>query len=239
MGQVGTAPRVLVAHRSRIYRDALAMVLASDAAVRLVAATGTGDEAVSAARELRPDVVLLGGWPSPDGDGATCRRIAAETPGVKVLILSSEPASPAGRTRLSPGAFGTLSDAVEGTELARIIGAVHRGETPSSASFQTAGSRPPGRGGASANHGLTDQERRVLARVARGERNEEIAAGLGISRDTVKAHLKRVFRKLNVRTRTEAAMLGLRWGLVDEAGEPARQAGGAELPPRAEEGSHS
>ena len=225
-------PRVLVAHESQLYREGLSLVLGRDSTLSVVGATGTGEEAVAAATELRPDIVLLGFHNGSDRGGRMCRRIVNDAPGAKVLLLATDAdiARAGGPASFLSGAFGALAESMDGRELARVIGAVHRGELPDSSAFvpfTSAGARGAGAEG----RGLTEQETRVLARLAGGARNEEIARSLGISRDTVKAHLKHVFRKLNVRSRTEAAVLGLRWGLIVENGSHAHGGAAPVAPP--------
>jgi DNA-binding NarL/FixJ family response regulator len=194
--------RVLVADDHPVVRRGISDLLASEPDVDVVGTAGDGADAVERAAALRPDVVLMDiEMPVVDGVEAT-RRITAATPGTAVVILTTF----ADRTRitraLDAGAAGYLLKDAEPSELVAGVRAAVAGSTPVSPRAADSLARPadPSIGS------LTPRERDVLALVAEGLANKQVARRLGISEKTVKAHLTRVFAALDVTDRTQAAL---------------------------------
>ena len=204
--------RVLLAEDHAVVRAGLAQLLARAGDVDVVGAAADGAQALALARAHRPDVVLMDlSMPVLDGIEAT-RRILGAVPSARVVVLTSL----ADRTRilgaLDAGALGYLLKDAEPEELFRGIRAAARGDAPLDPraarellSARAERARPLA--------DLTERERDVLALVGAGLPNKIIAARLGISEKTVKAHLTSVFRGIGVSDRTQAALWAQRHGI--------------------------
>jgi two-component system, NarL family, response regulator LiaR len=174
-----------------------------------------GEEAVSAALEGRPDVVLMDlVMPRLDGIEAT-RRILSERPATRVIALTSflddDKLLPAVRA----GAAGYLLKDVEPDELMRAIRTVNGGEALLHPAVTARLLREVAAEEPESDGGLTAREREVLALVARGLPNKLIARELGIAEKTVKTHVSNILAKLGVSDRTQAALLAVRRGWVE------------------------
>lgn len=210
--------RVLVADDHLIVREGLRLILETAEGITLVGEAADGAEAVRLANELQPDVVLMD-LRMPGMDGLTAiERLRAEQPQVAVVILTTYNEDTLMRRGLRAGARGYLLKDTDRETLFNTIRAAARGETllrPEIMERLLSQTETPAlpvgvRGGVE----LTDREREVLAAVARGERNKEIAHRLGISERTVKAHLDSVYNKLGVDSRAAAIAVALQRGLL-------------------------
>jgi DNA-binding NarL/FixJ family response regulator len=203
--------RLLIADDHAVVRSGLEHLVATFDDVELVGAAANGEEAVRLCAERRADVVLMDlEMPVLDGIEAT-RRIAAESPGAAVVVLTSFSDREQILRALDAGAIGYLLKDAEPDELARAVRAAARGEAPLDprAGRALLYARTAG----SPLDGLSEREREVLAMVARGLPNKLIARELSISEKTVKAHLTSVFRTIGVTDRTQAALWAERHGL--------------------------
>jgi two-component system, NarL family, response regulator LiaR len=207
--------RVLIADDHAVVRQGLRTFLELQDDIEVVGDAGDGEEAVNAALEGRPDVVLMDlVMPGLDGIEAT-RRILRERPATRVIALTSflddDKVLPAVRA----GAAGYLLKDVEPDELVRAIHTVNEGDAllhPAVSARllrELAGDEPE------ADGSLTAREREVLALLARGLPNKLIARELGIAEKTVKAHVSNILAKLDVTDRTQAALLAVRRGWVE------------------------
>jgi DNA-binding NarL/FixJ family response regulator len=203
--------RVLLADDHGVIRDGLGRLIAGLDDVELVGTAGDGAEAVDRARELAPDVVLMDlDMPKLDGIEAT-RKILADRPGTAVLVLTAFSDRPRILGALEAGACGYLLKDVTSEEVAEGIRAAARGESPldprAARTVLSARTEPDPLAG------LSEREREVLELLVEGLPNKLIARRLEISEKTVKSHLTRIFRVLDVTDRTQAALWAERHGL--------------------------
>jgi DNA-binding NarL/FixJ family response regulator len=194
--------RVLVVDDHPVVRRGITDLLGSVPDVEVVGTACDGAESVDLAGTLDPDVVLMDiEMPGVDGVEAT-HRIGTTAPRAAVVILTTF-ADRARITRaLDAGAAGYLLKDAEPSELIDGIRAAAAGSTPMSPLAASLAARSADPVPAS----LTPREREVLALVADGMANKQIARRLGIAEKTVKAHLTRVFAALGVSDRTQAAL---------------------------------
>lgn len=208
--------RVLVVDDHPIVRSGLASVLATQPDFRVVGEAATGDVAVRLAADLVPDVVLMDlRMPGRDGADATAAIVRAR-PATRVLVLTTYASDGAVLRAIEAGAVGYLLKDAPHEELFRALRAVARGErylAPAAAERLMTRWRQQGPGAARAS--LTARELEVLRCVARGDANRQVAAALGITEPTVKAHLVHAFEKLGVENRTAAVREALTRGLID------------------------
>ncbi len=214
--------RILIADDHTVVRRGLRGFLELEPDLEIVGEAADGAEAVDLARRLAPDVVLMDLLMSGlDGIEAT-REIRRQLPAVEVLALTSvlESAKVSGAIRA--GAIGYLLKTTDAAELCEAIRAAAAGKVriaPEVAARLARDMRADER-----PERPTARETEVLRLVARGKANKEIARALGIDETTVKSHVHSLLAKLNVRSRTQAALYAVRVGLVpaDAVGEDAR-----------------
>ncbi len=188
--------------------------------IEIVGEAENGRLGIEAARELRPDVVLMDLlMPELDGIAATA-VIHAELPGVEVVALTSFVEEARVTAALEAGAAGFILKDADADDVATAIRAAHRGEVHLDPAVATMLARRV-RDGAAASTGdgepLTDREREVLGLVARGLSNKEIAARLAITERTARTHVSNVLGKLGLASRTQAALFAVEHGLVPPA----------------------
>jgi DNA-binding NarL/FixJ family response regulator len=216
--------RVLLADDQELIRRGFRMILEEQPGIAVVGEAADGDQAVRLARELDPDVVVMDvRMPGTDGIEAT-RRIVAECAAARVLVLTTFDLDEYAFTALRYGASGFLLKDARPAELAAAIHAVASGDAVVAPSVtrrlldQFAGRLPDLRGGGAPSSPelgqLTEREREVLARVAEGLSNSEIAAALFVTEATVKSHLGRILSKLGLRDRVQAVVFAYQAGLA-------------------------
>jgi len=212
--------RVLLADDQRIVREGLATLLGLLDGVEVVGAASDGDEAVQLAADLRPDVVLMDlRMPRCDGVEAT-RRLRERDADVKVLMLTTYADDRSVIDALRAGARGYLTKDAGAEEIQRALEQLSEGRPAIDPAVQQhlldALSAPPTR--AAPAHGfpdgLTPREAEVLALIARGMSNSEIAAELVVNETTVKSHINHLFAKTGVRDRAQAVTYAYRHGLA-------------------------
>jgi DNA-binding NarL/FixJ family response regulator len=213
--------RVLLADDQALVRGGFRALLDAEDDLDVVGEAGDGEEAVRLAKALVPDVVLMDiRMPGTDGLAAT-REIAANQrlADVKVVILTTFEIDEYVFEALRAGASGFLVKDTEPVELIRAVRAVGAGDALLAptvtrrliAEFATRSKRP---GPAPELLALTDREREVVALVAAGLSNEEIAAKLFVSPATAKTHVSRAMVKLGTRDRAQLVVMAYESGLV-------------------------
>lgn len=205
--------RVLVADDQAIVRDGLVTVLDLNEDVEVVGQAADGAEAVRLAAETAPDVVLMDlRMPVLDGPGATA-RILAERPAVRVLVLTTFADDASIAAALRAGAIGYLTKDAGRRELLAAVRAAAEGQAvfdPAVGARLAAGFTAPPPAGVDAAAlrarvpALTAREADVLALVARGQANPEIAAALFLSTTTVKSYVNAILAKLGATSRAQA-----------------------------------
>jgi DNA-binding NarL/FixJ family response regulator len=215
---------VLLVDDEPLVRVGFGMVLDSQPDLEVVGQAGDGVEAVALARELRPDVVVMDvRMPVLDGVAATAQIVAAGLPS-RVLVLTTLDLDEHAFAALRAGASGFLLKNTQPADLLAAIRTVAAGDAVVSPRvtrrlLETFAGRLPDPGARDARlDPLTDREREVLALVARGWSNAEVAAELVLSELTVKTHVGRILGKTGLRDRTQAAVLAYETGLVRPEG---------------------
>lgn len=204
--------RVLLADDHSVVREGLRMFLRRDPELVVVGEAADGVEAVSLARELHPDVVLMDLlMPVMDGVAATS-AIRKDLPETEVIALTSvlESASVVGVVKA--GAIGYLLKDIQALELRRAIKAAAAGQvqlSPQAVAYLASEVRTPEK-----TEALTERETEVLRLLSQGYSNKEIARNLHIVEDTVKTHVKHILAKLGVQSRTQAVLCATHLGLV-------------------------
>jgi DNA-binding NarL/FixJ family response regulator len=204
--------RVLIVDDHHVVRQGLRMYLALDSDLEVVGEATNGAEALQAAREMMPDVVLIDLlMPVMDGIAAT-EAIRRELPEVEVIALTSVLEDSAVYGAMRAGAIGYLLKDTRADELCRAIKAAAAGQVQLSA--QVAARLVREIPAPQDPDPLTDREIEVLRQLAQGKSNKEIAAALVIAEKTVRTHVSNILAKLGVASRTQAALHAVRSGLV-------------------------
>jgi DNA-binding NarL/FixJ family response regulator len=212
--------RIIIAEDHAVVREGTRQLLDREADIEVVGEAADGAEAVALVDRLRPDVAIMDiSMPVMTGIEAT-QRIKASHPNTAVLILTAYDDDQYVFALLEAGAAGYLLKDVPSAEVVRAVRAVHAGEPvlhPAIARKVLARFAEPAKSPHAARDGeplLTDREQEVLRLAACGLSNAEIAARLYLSIRTVQVHLTHIFNKLDVGSRTEAVIAGLRSGLL-------------------------
>jgi DNA-binding NarL/FixJ family response regulator len=217
---VSTTPvRLLIVDDDDLMRAGLRSVLASDAEIDVVGEVGGGRAAIGEARSLRPDVILMDvRMPDLDGISAT-REVLSAWPDARVVILTTFENDEYIFGALSAGASGFLLKRTSPEELIAAVHTIAAGDALLSPSItrtviDRAGAQAASREASAELEGLTPREREVLALVAQGLSNGEIASALVIEESTVKTHVKHVLGKLRLRDRVQAVIFAYESGLT-------------------------
>ena len=214
---------VLLVEDHKIVREGLRQLLERCVDVQVVGEAADGREAVKMAGEIKPDVMVMDvRMPHLNGIEAT-RIISNQFPGIKVLILSAYDDDSYVFPLFEAGASGYLLKTASGEELAKAIRSVYGGETALSPHIgaklvkQLNGRQVYQM--ENMPEGLTAREMEVLRAAAYGHANKYIAAELGISVQTVQVHLRNIFSKLQVRSRSEAVACAIQNGWITLEGK--------------------
>jgi DNA-binding NarL/FixJ family response regulator len=199
---------VLIVDDHPVVRRGLRVLLEVQDGIEVAGEAGDGDTALALAAARTPDVILLD-LKLPGVDGiAVLAALKARDSTARVLVLTSATEPALASLALRSGAAGLLYKDVDPDALVRAIRSVHDGHLLLAA--DAAGTLVQAAGHQSGLDALTSREREVLAELARGRSNREIARALRISEKTVKAHVSSVLAKLGVQDRTQAALLAVR-----------------------------
>jgi len=216
--------RILIADDHALFRDSLRSLLESQD-IEVVAEAKNGQEAVDLSWETKPDVVLMDlTMPEMDGLEAT-KRIAAELPDVKVVILTASDEDSKLFEAIKSGAKGYLLKDLESEQFFSLLEGVERGEpalTPSVARKlldEFARPKKPTKEEYDPD-ALTDREREVLELMVQGTTsNRRLAKHLGVSENTVKFHVRNILDKLHLHNRAQVVAYALRTRLVESPPE--------------------
>ena len=195
---------VLIVDDHPVVRQGLRALLEVQDDMAVAGEAGDGPAAISLAESLRPDIVLLD-LKLPGMDGVAVLR-PLRAAGLRVLVLTSATEPSAAAAAVRAGAAGVVYKDIDPAALVRAIRSVHDGNVllaPEAVGSLVRGSRADT---------LTAREREVLAGIADGKSNREIARLLRVSEKTVKAHVSAVLAKLGVQDRTQAAVYAVRHG---------------------------
>ena len=209
--------RILIADDHLLFRDGVRALLTAAPDTELIGEAATGEEAVALAAELQPDVVLMDlQMPSVNGVEAT-RRIVQASPHVGVLVITMFEDDGSVFAAMRAGARGYLLKGAKYDEMLRAIRAVGGGEAIFSPAIAVrlmdyfANIRPAALPQVLPE--LSNREREVLALIAQGQKNDDIAAHLFLSPKTVRNHVSNILSKLQVADRTQAVIRAREAGL--------------------------
>lgn len=206
--------RVMLVDDHTMVRRGLTAFLKAFDELELTGEAESGQAAIQLCAKLKPDVILMD-MVMPDMNGATATRAIREKfPDVQVIALTSFNEEALVKSALEAGAIGYLLKDVSAEDLFKAIRAAHAGKatlSPQAAqALVPAATHSPAPG-----FDLTERERTVLALMAEGLNNTQIAGRLVVRPSTIKAHVSNILSKLGVASRTEAVALALRHKLVN------------------------
>jgi len=212
--------RVLIVDDHRLMVEGLASILAGPDGFQVVATAGTVADAVRAAEEHRPDVVLMD-FRLPDGDGAQAtERIRAALPDSAVLFLSADASDSAMLRAVEAGACGYIAKDSDIEALVSSIGRAAEGEflLPAATMARLLQRQRQKQAETDSQRSLENEvsprEREVLRQMALGRDNQAIAAELGIGYGTVRSHVRHLLEKLYAHSRLEAVAIAREHGLI-------------------------
>jgi DNA-binding NarL/FixJ family response regulator len=191
-----------------LLREGIAAIINSQPDMVMVASAANGREAIQRFREHQPDITLMD-LRLPDASGIdTMIALRAEFPEARFIMLTTFEGDVEIQRALAAGARGFLLKSMPPKDLVDVIRQVHAGKKriPPEVAAQLAEHM--------SDESLTEREIDVLARVAHGNRNRDIAEQLFISEETVKAHMKHIMEKLSANDRTQAVAIALRRGII-------------------------
>ena len=199
---------VMIVDDHPLVRVGMATVVNQQSDMTIVAETDSGHRALELFRRHRPDVVLMDMRLRGDSGARATSALMAEFPDARVLMISNYEGDEEIRQALAAGAKGYLFKSIVEDELVDAIREIHAGQSylPKSVAGQLQEHEYSGT--------LTRREEEMLELLSKGLNNREMGQVLGIAEDTVKTHLKSVFRKLEVSTRAEAVREAMQRGFI-------------------------
>jgi NarL family two-component system response regulator LiaR len=208
--------RVLVVEDHAVVREGLCSLLTARYGVKVVGEAADGLEAVEKAQALKPDVILMDlAMPRMTGLEATL-KIRETDPDARILVLTSFSEDAKVSAAIKAGAMGFLLKDSSADDLAHAIQSVYRGHLslPQGLAQKVMAGLLGAEGSAAPTEELTKRELDVLKCVAQGMSNAEIAEALSVSVPTVHSHIHNLLGKLNLTSRTQAALYAIEIGLV-------------------------
>lgn len=213
--------RILLVEDDELFRLGLSMRLSKEPGLKVIAEAVDGETAIELTNQHLPDVVLLDvGLPGVGGVEA-CRQIKERHPKIPVLVLTSHSQKQLIERLIAAGASGYCLKGIEAEVLILALRSVVAGaswwDQIGTAEIRAAmASNPPGQLKITeeSQNPLTQREQEILAQIAAGKSNQEIAEQLHIAIGTVRVHVHAILQKLEVRDRTQAAILAIQKGLV-------------------------
>ena len=211
--------RLLLVDDHAVVRSGLRMLLENEPGMQIIGEAGSASEALQAVERLQPDVILLDiGLPDISGI-EVARQVKQRSPATAIVALTIHEDEEYFFKMLEAGAVGYVPKRAAPEELIQAIQAAASGEVylyPSLAKLLVRDflTTEGGARSARALDGLTDREQEVLALLAEGEGNPEIADRLGISPKTVSRHRENIMRKLNLHSRSELVKYAIRKGII-------------------------
>jgi DNA-binding NarL/FixJ family response regulator len=210
--------RVLIVDDDVATRVGLRVIMNAEPDIEVVGESGSAEDAYVQIEDVRPDVVLMDvQLPGADGIAATKRIVAESGEQPRVIVLTTYELDDYVFRSLEAGASGFLLKRARAEDLTDAVRSVASGNslpTPVLAQQLIEQYARPSAARRAAVDELTYREREVLALIARGRSNQELAAELSISLDTVKSHVRHVFTKLGVRDRAQAVIAAYEGGLA-------------------------
>jgi len=203
--------RVLLVDDHTLMRQGTRALLSEADDIEIVAESERGEEALTLAREHRPDVVILDIRLPDLGGVEVARMLREDLPATRILILTAYDYDQYVRALFAIGVEGYLLKNATGEELIAAVREVSPGKQVLSPEIEARKSNADG----FQPDALTDREIEILTLVSQGESNKEIAQVLGITPRTAEWHLGKVMAKLGARSRTEAVRLGRQQGMID------------------------
>jgi DNA-binding NarL/FixJ family response regulator len=214
--------RILLVDDHVLFRKGVAALLSTRPDIQVVGEAGDGLEAIAAAGETLPDIILMDiNMPKCNGLEAT-RRIKRELPHVQIVMLTVSDDDQDLFEAIKSGAQGYLLKNLEPYQLYDLLESISRGEAPLSGAIAAKILKEFNRPSAGAPgepdmiEELTARESVILQLVAEGKTNKEIATQLVISENTVKIHLHNILEKLHLQNRIQAAVYAVRQGFADQ-----------------------
>ncbi|MFC4310814.1 response regulator [Steroidobacter flavus] len=201
--------RILTVDDHPLLREGVASVIEAQPDMVLIGEASNGRQAIDSFRQHRPDVTLMD-LQMPDVNGVDAiNAIRAEFPDARIIVLTTYKGDVQALRALKAGAAGYLLKSMLRKELLETIRAVHAGRRRVPPEIATEIAEH------AADDSLTEREIAVLKRVAVGSANKQIAVTLGISEETVKAHMKSILAKLSANDRTHAVTIALSRGIIE------------------------
>jgi NarL family two-component system response regulator LiaR len=207
--------RVLIVDDHLIARQGIRVFLDNEPSIEVVGEAGDGQDALCQAQTLQPEVILMDlVMPRRDGIDAIV-ELKRCLPHVKIIALTTFGDELKVKATMEAGADGYLLKDIDGDALLDAIHAVQRGDMPIHPHVAPHLVRNVTKGqNANGALALTDREKQVLRLVAKGFGNKAVGIALGISEGTARNHVSKILHKLNVSSRTEAAVEGMKLGLI-------------------------
>jgi two-component system, NarL family, response regulator LiaR len=214
--------RIIVVDDHPVVRKGIVAMLETEPGLEIIAECAGGKEACEKVLSMKPDVTLMD-LVMPEVDGVEAiKQITTQDPSARILVLTSFSSEDKVISSINAGAAGYLLKDSDPEDLIQAIRQVHQGESslhPAAAKYLVARLSRPQSEESSRLESLTGREMEVLKHLAQGLSNQEIATVMVISQATVHSHVNKILRKLQVNSRTQAALIALREGLVPLTGE--------------------